>query len=348
MTEKWHLRIVVILTDIGPRESEVIASLSSQLVIDLCNFFEISEKQSRVEGLFHILRMIGPRAVHILNSEIGWEMVSRINEKKTDYLWPISCSVFAMQYLDLERKHPVGYAWDHLSPNLTKVREILTDNERFRNDLHTFEFSEHIPPISVIHNAVEVPEYVNSARSRIDQGSRMKILWAGRVGQDKRVDLLSQIAAEVADFADINVFGKVEQGTDAAALARLSNVSLMGEYRDPSDWEKLGRCDAFLFTSRWEGMPNVILEAVARNYPIIAANVGGVSEILGDGCGWLVSPQEPAKAYAEVLRTVYDNLDAAQERCVRAKSVLKARHSKMAFKEDFRKTIFVQNLLDRS
>ena len=49
----------------------------------------------------------------------------------------------------------------------------------------------------------------------------------------------------------------------------------------------------FVLSSHWEGMPNVVLEAMAAGLPVISTNVEGVAEIIDDGqTGWIVKAEE--------------------------------------------------------
>ncbi len=58
--------------------------------------------------------------------------------------------------------------------------------------------------------------------------------------------------------------------------------------------ELLNAADCFVLSSAWEGMPNVILEAMAASLPVVASNVGGVSElIVHNETGFLVEPGNP-------------------------------------------------------
>jgi glycosyltransferase involved in cell wall biosynthesis len=55
--------------------------------------------------------------------------------------------------------------------------------------------------------------------------------------------------------------------------------------------ELLSACDLFALSSRWEGSPVTILEAMAAGLPIVATAVGGVPELVEDGVtGILVQP----------------------------------------------------------
>ncbi|MDP3901944.1 MAG: glycosyltransferase [bacterium] len=68
-------------------------------------------------------------------------------------------------------------------------------------------------------------------------------------------------------------------------------VSLLGARQDIK--ELLNAADIFVLPSLWEGMPNALWEAMASGLPVIATNVGGVSEIINNGTnGLLVQPED--------------------------------------------------------
>jgi glycosyltransferase involved in cell wall biosynthesis len=76
-------------------------------------------------------------------------------------------------------------------------------------------------------------------------------------------------------------------------------------------WMHLG--DTFVLPSHTEGMPNVVLEAMAAGKPVIATDVGGVSEVIQDGVsGVLVPPKDP-----ESLKRAMLDLLADEEKATR-------------------------------
>lgn len=65
--------------------------------------------------------------------------------------------------------------------------------------------------------------------------------------------------------------------------------------------------DLFLLSSNWEGFPRSILEALRASLPIIATNVGGISESVIDKSNGLIVPPNSIKAFEQALSTFFDN-----------------------------------------
>ena len=70
----------------------------------------------------------------------------------------------------------------------------------------------------------------------------------------------------------------------------------------------LDAADGFVLSSAWEGMPLVVGEAMAMEKPVVATDVGGVRELLGD-TGTLVPARDPntlAQAMLNIMRYTCD------------------------------------------
>lgn len=108
-------------------------------------------------------------------------------------------------------------------------------------------------------------------------------------------------------FPDINVVvagdGPLEQKLiqQSKELGIDQNVFFIGPRLDVTEILKL--LDIYVLTSIWEGLPMILLEAMASECSIIATKVGGVSSIIKDGeNGTLVEPKNSNQLAAEIIR----------------------------------------------
>ena len=88
-----------------------------------------------------------------------------------------------------------------------------------------------------------------------------------------------------------------------------SRVHFAGWRPDVASLMKASYC--LTLTSLWEGMPNVVLEAMACRLPVVATDVEGVSELIRDGVNGFVAPPRNAEAFGQALdRLLQDSVKA--------------------------------------
>ena len=134
---------------------------------------------------------------------------------------------------------------------------------------------------------IVLPNPVDSAGLRAlpprrEPGPGRRFVAAGRLVREKGFDRLIEAFAAVGADDRLHIFG---DGPDRAVLedrARACGVS--GRIRfagfDPAPWPFYAGADAMLVSSRWEGLPNVALEALACGTPVIATpESGGIAEV---------------------------------------------------------------------
>jgi glycosyltransferase involved in cell wall biosynthesis len=97
--------------------------------------------------------------------------------------------------------------------------------------------------------------------------------------------------------------GDVERAIARAGLE--STVHLLGWRDDVA--ELFAAMDIFLLTSLFEGLPRVVLQAIAASVPVVATHTGGVAEVVTAGVsGELVPPGRPEAAAAAVVALASD------------------------------------------
>ena len=92
-------------------------------------------------------------------------------------------------------------------------------------------------------------------------------------------------------------------------------------------YQLLPGADAFILSSKREGFPMSILEAMASGLPVIATNVGGIPEVIKDEQnGILVSPQDQ-NALANAICRVLDDSTLASKLARRARTTVELSYS---------------------
>jgi len=143
----------------------------------------------------------------------------------------------------------------------------------------------HVPRrlIVVVHNPVDEATLREAAMPpRRCSGAGGRFVAVGRLAHQKGYDrLLEAMKASPRDL-HIAVFGEGEERAaleaQARALGLAERVSFAGFDPSPAAW--VAGADALLLPSRWEGMPNAALEALACGTPVIATpEAGGIGEI---------------------------------------------------------------------
>jgi glycosyltransferase involved in cell wall biosynthesis len=157
----------------------------------------------------------------------------------------------------------------------------------------------------VIHNAVDVSSFPASRRD----GDNPQIVSVGRLAFPKDFSTLVAALASMETGWRAAFVGEGPLRTEIAGELKRrglgQRVALLGSRDDVVDL--LARADVFVLSSRSEGFPVSILEAMAAGLPVVATDVGGVSEaVLHRETGLLVPPNDPGALAAALDRLVRD------------------------------------------
>jgi glycosyltransferase involved in cell wall biosynthesis len=164
----------------------------------------------------------------------------------------------------------------------------------------------------VIRNAVDVSP---APRSRHDRPTP-RLIAVGRLkGPKDFVTLLRALAAlSDRDFETLIVGEGPDRGIVEAEIGRLGldgRVRLAGERDDVA--ELLAGSDVFVLSSRSEGLPVSVLEAMAAELPVVASDVGGLSELVVDGETGILVPAGDEAALAEALADLLEDRERRLE-----------------------------------
>lgn len=116
---------------------------------------------------------------------------------------------------------------------------------------------------------------------------------------------------------------EIQQRAQAAGIA--SQVGFLGWVYDISEF--LNQVHVLVLPSLWEGTPRIILEAFYHYVPVIATNVGGVSEIIEHGKTGFLVPARSADALAETMELALNNRALVAEMGAAARRYVVEHHS---------------------
>ncbi|MBI5899441.1 MAG: glycosyltransferase [Rhodocyclales bacterium] len=160
---------------------------------------------------------------------------------------------------------------------------LICSSQRMADEL-TRDFA--VPPaaIRILPNPVDEAEIRRLAATRPNRetGGRLFVA-AGRLTHQKGFDRLLRLMAEMPDAdSRLTILGDGPQRDELVGLARdlgmTGRVMFEGFVKNP--WGHFAIADALLLPSRWEGMPNAVLEALAVGTPVIATpESGGIAEL---------------------------------------------------------------------
>jgi glycosyltransferase involved in cell wall biosynthesis len=170
--------------------------------------------------------------------------------------------------------------------------------------------------IHVIENGIDLQEinHLSKVKKSYHPSQTINIGFAGRLVPVKRVDILINTARHILDNCPgltiaFHIYG---DGPLRNQLERLNRrlktdtiISFEGHSKDILD--RIREMDALLITSDHEGLPMILLEAMALGTPIISHSVGGIPYVLNHGrCGILISENKPSN-YALAISQLTDN-----------------------------------------
>ena len=152
-----------------------------------------------------------------------------------------------------------------------------------------------------IYNGVEQPRAATAPTLGIDSKRFKKtVLCVARMKPPKNLQLFMEIARLLPEYAFVWI------GNEQKMEVPEPNVFFLGE--KPNAGQYNAAADLFLLTSNYEGLPIVIIEAMSLGRPVVASNVGGISEIVVDGENGFALPNE-APLFAEKIKYILENND---------------------------------------
>jgi glycosyltransferase involved in cell wall biosynthesis len=192
---------------------------------------------------------------------------------------------------------------------------VICQSEAMRDDL-VEHYRVPVRATVVINNPVDLdriaelasqdlPASATAFMRQSERAQAIRLVAAGRLVEQKGFDVTLKALALLDDGYQLTILG---DGPDRARLESLAlrhslaaRVHFAGFQKNP--YAHFARADAFVLSSRYEGFPNVALEALACGTPVVALPMpGGLREIVQGVPGCALAADMTAEGLAAALR----------------------------------------------
>ncbi len=216
------------------------------------------------------------------------KIVYRLVRKKTPYIIvPRSQMTYQAKRTKRTKKLLAGFLFFNWFVRNAKAIHYLTEAEK--NDSKKYN-----APSFVIPNGIELP--INYAHINHNEG--LKLIYVGRINLfQKGIDVLLEACGKIKTQlreknVHISLYGPSQIGGTEKAIKRCTElkigdiVDINGPVYGDEKAEKLKKSDIFIMTSRFEGMPMGLIEALSYGLPcIVTPGTNMMDEIVNGGAG---------------------------------------------------------------
>lgn len=166
--------------------------------------------------------------------------------------------------------------------------QIILQSKYMKKDLID-HYNMIIEKSEVIYNPVNIEKVESLAEKNVTNlynNNKFNLLVVGRLVHQKGFDLLIEAMARLDNRFHLTIIGRGEQESNLKYLAEffgvMDKVTFAGFQNNPYTYMR--HADLYILSSRYEGLPNVVLEANTCGIPVVAFNCpGGTGEIIENG-----------------------------------------------------------------
>lgn len=284
--------------------------------------------------LVRLLLQMAPQVIHNINSELGYKIFVKYGNALRS-ISKLYASVFCFDITEEGRR--VGYPVSYLPGCFDFLEAVFSDNHTHLDkleEIYAFDKRKmhvHYQPAPLLLSKKK--SYVNPEKKYFD------ILWAGRLDRQKRPDVFIKIVEQCMDLPfKFHVYGSSVLDMDiySKKFKKMENIIYNGPFNG-LDSLPVGKYDLFLYTSQWDGLPNVLLEAISLGLPVVASNVGGIGELIQHKkTGFLIDPYDDIDKYVSCLQKIYNDRSVLAAMVDSASELIAIRHCWDSFYKDIK------------
>lgn len=310
---------------------ENIRDLGTKNYISIVGDMNMTLKETLVLGLYFFNIRLFKNTEKILDAVYNREIKRCFGSLKIDYVihftgyarnvLQLICRIDAKKFvwvhnnMFLESKTKGNVHIDTVKYGYDKCDKIVVVRDTMKNELVSYVEPEQREKITVVHNLNDVQGILAKAEADIefqnDTYCNVNIDALNRILSDKSIDKFINIARfskEKGIDRLITAFDQYRKESDSNAYLIIiggygdefehirsmvderENIVLIKSIMNP--YPILKKCDLFVLSSHYEGLPMTIIEALILDVPVISTNITGPKEFLQNGHGCLVDDSE--------------------------------------------------------
>lgn len=163
--------------------------------------------------------------------------------------------------------------------------------------------------VTTIYNGISVPDCSKISNMEVFNQSKKVILAIARVAPPKRTDLFVDVARLLPQYNFVWI-GNQNEVTEFGKLP--NNCYFLGNI--PNAGAFCSKADLLMLPSNYEGLPMVILEAMSFGKPVVASDVGGISEIVRNDVNGYALENNP-QLFAEKIQYILEDEELYSKFC---------------------------------
>lgn len=285
-------------------------------------FYEFSEA---VE-LIYLADLVGVRGKGIKNyAKRLFALRSLIKKRKPDVIVSflpnvnvtaiLSSARLGIPLIIGERSDPTSYPHENYVGSLCRLTYRFADMLTVQTESVAEKVGDVYPGLKFVRTiANPLPDGV-ARYTKAECRGRKVLLSLGRLSPEKQIDrLLNAFALLAPDFQDwdLHIYGdgpmKAALSDQVQRMGLGDRALLMGATKSP--WSVMAGAEAFVMTSKYEGFPNALLEAMGVGLPCVTFDCpSGPKDITRDGQDALLVPLDDHNELVAALRKIMSDKD---------------------------------------
>lgn len=201
----------------------------------------------------------------------------------------------------------------HLAEKVRYAHFVVTISLFGRSQVMNASDPAHWHKVIVVPLGVDTAEYAPRARAPESSGAPLRLISVGHLSPMKGYPLLIEAVQLLRARGKSVKLTLIGEGSSREALAELirtlgleEQVCLAGACNHDRVPDYLAESDVFAMSSFLEGVPVVLMEAMAMELPCVATRITGIPEIIDDGVDGLLVPPGSAECLAEAIGRLAD------------------------------------------